>query len=407
MKYLILFSTWVVMIQIQAQSIRWENFNLTDENAITSGSKFTSADQVSITLNWFVNAHNGFVHAANSGADFVSYEADSRVQGGENGIVSISFDNNRKEPADRIVIQLEFSKPVFGLRLPLLDVDAAVSGFDDFVEIYYNDSLNVRETPYYKLGRCVKTDNEDFGHGFEGETDNCSGGALPKDSAGNIYLHFYDTEVRRLTIVYFTGDDNLQADPGFQIIALGDLFWDQALPVSLIAFDALLNPRQEVVLDWSTAQEIQADYFEIMHSTDGKYFESLGKINASGSTTQIKNYQFIHTLPVLGDNYYRLDEYDLDGLSSPLPLRHIYVKPATQKLVVSPNPTHQIIRVNTTGLGPQDISIYDAQGQQLYTKHFTQPLITHEINVQSFMNGLYVLRITNDEGVHSAKFIKG
>jgi hypothetical protein len=85
------------------------------------------------------------------------------------------------------------------------------------------------------------------------------------------------------------------------------------LPVELVDFSASPN-ENGVLLKWKTASELNADRFEIEHSTDGLRFAKIGERQAAGTTTTEQHYDFLHENPAAGVvNYYRLRQMDFDG----------------------------------------------------------------------------------------------
>ena len=68
----------------------------------------------------------------------------------------------------------------------------------------------------------------------------------------------------------------------------------------------------EVVLNWTTASELNNDYFEIEKSTNGRDFTSLGTIKGSGTVNDYRQYKFVDKLPAT-ENYYRIKQVDFDG----------------------------------------------------------------------------------------------
>lgn len=86
-----------------------------------------------------------------------------------------------------------------------------------------------------------------------------------------------------------------------------------ALPITGLKLSAE-NSDKSVLLRWSTYTEINNSHFEILRSTNGVDFESIGIFMApAANSTTITNYQFKDNAPVAGINYYRLKQVDLDG----------------------------------------------------------------------------------------------
>lgn len=83
------------------------------------------------------------------------------------------------------------------------------------------------------------------------------------------------------------------------------------LPVELLQFGASTE-SENVHLKWSTASELNNDYFEIEKSMEGIVFESIGKVKGAGTSQHIIQYSFIDALsfPI---SYYRLKQVDFDG----------------------------------------------------------------------------------------------
>lgn len=86
------------------------------------------------------------------------------------------------------------------------------------------------------------------------------------------------------------------------------------LPVELLQFNGY-NQKSKNTLLWSTAAETNSSYFDIEHSVDGRNFTSIGRNMAAGNSATILKYEFIHSNPTLGKNYYRLKQVDFDGKS--------------------------------------------------------------------------------------------
>lgn len=87
-----------------------------------------------------------------------------------------------------------------------------------------------------------------------------------------------------------------------------------SVPVELAAGPtAILRGQSVVDIDWSTASEINSDYFLVERSSDLKTFTPIGKIAAAGQSQSLRHYQFIDKSPLPNINYYRLRAIDLDG----------------------------------------------------------------------------------------------
>lgn len=115
-----------------------------------------------------------------------------------------------------------------------------------------------------------------------------------------------------------------------------------ALPVTLTHFKAVLKEAR-VILDWSTASEIDNDYFSIERSKDASTFEVIGTKSGMGNSTVVNNYSYVDESPLQGYSYYRLKQTDYDGKYTYSPIVSIKsgkvaLSTSLEIQSVSPNP---------------------------------------------------------------------
>ena len=93
------------------------------------------------------------------------------------------------------------------------------------------------------------------------------------------------------------------------------------LPVELIEFTA--NNRG--LLYFSTATELNNDYFILDKSTDGKAWNQIAILSGQGSTQSLTEYNFNDNDIKEGITYYKLTQVDFDGQSEMLGIRSVQV----------------------------------------------------------------------------------
>jgi len=86
------------------------------------------------------------------------------------------------------------------------------------------------------------------------------------------------------------------------------------LPIELMYFDGE-NVGNHNLLNWSSASEINNDYYTIEVSTDGYNWNTIKTVNGKGNSTSeshytVRDYEYTKT-----QNYYRLSQTDFDGES--------------------------------------------------------------------------------------------
>ncbi|GAB3778740.1 hypothetical protein GCM10028818_28280 [Spirosoma horti] len=181
------------------------------------------------------------------------------------------------------------------------------------------------------------------------------------------------------------------------------------LPVSLTYWAGRLE-QNTVALEWRTAWEKDARYFLIERSTDVKNFEQLGQVKSFGNTSEKQTYTFTDETPVVGYNYYRLIQVDLDGRSETS--RIISVRRGTSdqlnQLITYPNPlaANEPFRLTIQEGASADIRLVDLLGFDVPTKQWR--VNNKEVAVQpqiALSTGLYSVLVNLNGEQHSAKLL--
>ena len=84
------------------------------------------------------------------------------------------------------------------------------------------------------------------------------------------------------------------------------------LPVELTSFTATSNGK-EVILNWSTATELNNQLFEVQRSFEGNDFATIGFVNGKGTTTERQDYSYSDKNLSDGKYFYRLKQIDYLG----------------------------------------------------------------------------------------------
>ena len=167
------------------------------------------------------------------------------------------------------------------------------------------------------------------------------------------------------------------------------------LPVSLIDFTA--SKKNKVVdLNWQTSNEQNSSYFDVEFSRDGDNFESIGRVNASGSSTTLKNYSSKHLSPVNGLNYYRLKLVDAGGSYKYSTVRTVKFSNSTS-ISIMPNPTADRIYLTSNEGGTlQSVDLYTISGKLL--QHVNNFTLGKSIDLSTYSPSVYILKLINKDG---------
>lgn len=111
-----------------------------------------------------------------------------------------------------------------------------------------------------------------------------------------------------LTIRFTTDISNVGSWEGFQ----ATISQITPLPIELLYFEGK-SMGSNNLLTWATASENNSSYFDILKSTDGFSWISIGHVTSAINSTALLTYSTIDDLPRPVVNYYKLNQYDLDG----------------------------------------------------------------------------------------------
>jgi len=206
----------------------------------------------------------------------------------------------------------------------------------------------------------------------------------------------------RIAFHWVNNNDGAGTDPSFAVNDVMITYLDP-LPVELVSF--LGTPvNSSTYLNWSTATENDNDHFVLDRSVDGREFHSIGTMDGAGTTMQQQTYSFWDHFPISGMNFYRLRQVDHNG--------HEEVSPA---VAVMHQPTNDPLAglyvdngVLVTGFIEDHANctyrITDAQGRMI--KEGTPRGDHLNVDMNSYMRGLYVLQLNSGERVGSVRFVR-
>lgn len=176
-----------------------------------------------------------------------------------------------------------------------------------------------------------------------------------------------------------------------------------ALPVELLFFNAEAVGDM-AALTWATASEINADRFEVEHSADGFSFVKIGTVEAAGLSTTEQHYDFLHTNPVDGVNYYRLRQVDFDGSFeySRVEVVNFHQLGDSGNLTLYPNPTTDVLHIEFEVAEDYFLRVFDENGSLV---HSGENITT--LDVSEWPAGVYALWAASKGREIVRKFVVG
>ncbi len=145
--------------------------------------------------------------------------------------------------------------------------------------------------------------------------------------------------------IYFTyqvpsgGERNSSATPHSYTVGTNCLV--TPVPVTLVNYTASLLGDGRVAIGWSTANEMNNDYFVVEKSLNGVSFTELQRVVGSTYSILPIHYKAFDANPLIGKNYYRLTQVDKDGQKRVYEIKTINVEKQSKALSIFPNPVKE------------------------------------------------------------------
>jgi|GEM_PF-5322355 len=181
---------------------------------------------------------------------------------------------------------------------------------------------------------------------------------------------------------------------------------DCPAPVELLSFDAK-KVNTSAHLTWTTAMELNVNYFTVMKSLDGIHFFPIGQVKATGNSNALKSYAFDDPkLPVSGTVYYQLKTIDFDGTASMSQIRELTTE-SDGIYIANPvfdDATTLVVPSNTKAV---TLTVVDALGRVLFEEHYTD--VTSPITFGQSLPpsaGFYIAIIQTDAVYKTVKLVK-
>ncbi len=211
--------------------------------------------------------------------------------------------------------------------------------------------------------------------------------------AGNIYINVH-------TAAYGGGEIRGQVFVNTTII-----------PVELTSFTADVID-DAVVLNWSTATEINNQMFEIERRSEEGQFFTIGYVEGYGTTTEPQEYSYMDNSVGTGIYYYRLKQIDYDGSFEYSDIVEVEVTAPIEFALHQnyPNPFNPSATINyqIPELSNVTLKVYDVLGnviETLVNEEKQSGIYNVEFDATGLSSGIYLYRLQAGNFIESKKML--
>ncbi|MEO0582116.1 MAG: T9SS type A sorting domain-containing protein [Bacteroidota bacterium] len=181
-------------------------------------------------------------------------------------------------------------------------------------------------------------------------------------------------------------------------------------PVELLLFSATAK-GSVAKLKWETATELNNRGFEIMMSSDGATYESIGFVEGVGNSQTVQNYQFTTDALASGKYLFMLRQMDFNGASELSQSVEVLIENQGIRYAVRPNPTKDLtyVYLDVAQNDFVQVNLYSALGQKVKTVLNREIANGDQLEVplptQDLAEGVYLLRIRSQYGVYNERLL--
>jgi glycosidase len=221
-------------------------------------------------------------------------------------------------------------------------------------------------------------------------------GTISFPSNGTWYNFFTGATINVSNYTY-----NVTLNPGEYYVYVN---LPNALPVSWIDFSAQYQNGGTVLLNWTTANELANDHYDVERSIDGKNFTHLGAVSAVKNVTSNSIYNFNDATAPAGKVYYRVKQVDVTG-------KYSYSKIVAVTTDARTNSWHTFYTGTSVRVALQSditkvvITLRDASGKLLVQQSAGNASNgqTIDVPVGKYAKGLYLITVSSDQGSRTDK----
>jgi hypothetical protein len=182
-------------------------------------------------------------------------------------------------------------------------------------------------------------------------------------------------------------------------------------PTPLAASVGHFQGRQtgnEVVLNWTSAQEINVERYEVFRKGPAGTWELIGDKPASGYPQLPHMYTFIDYPVVNGTWQYQLKEIDLEGRTSFSPVVEIVFDSPTPNVTLQPNPFQDQLQLRFSGshLGLIRMELLQPDGKVVKRRSVDMEQTDFSWNLSDLAAGPYFLKMTTTGTVELFRLLK-
>ena len=173
------------------------------------------------------------------------------------------------------------------------------------------------------------------------------------------------------------------------------------LPVKFLGF-SLTRQNSDVLVQWSTTEELTAHSFEVERSTDGSTWNRIATEPAKGSLSTTAHYSLTDRQVTAPMAHYRIRQVDADGKYTYTSVKTIRYTNNAQDVAIAAINNRVVLQFPVQVKGAVEVRLVSLSGQVVNRQVIHQPVGQVVLNPAQ-VKGAYIVAVSNATGLSEAK----
>jgi hypothetical protein len=202
----------------------------------------------------------------------------------------------------------------------------------------------------------------------------------------------------------FQGDDAPVNAPQMASISsngFSAMLTSSPLPVKFVGFN-LSHKNNDVLIQWSTSEEINAHMYFVERSLDGSNWNSIAYVDAAGHSSSVNNYAYTDKNISAKVVHYRIKEVDVDGKTVYTAVKSIKSETASvAEIKIAGISNKVLLQFPQEIKGNLTVRFVSRSGQVVDQQIINNPV--GQVVLNSKVTGNYIIAVSNGQSINSAK----
>jgi len=218
------------------------------------------------------------------------------------------------------------------------------------------------------------------------------------NASGQLVVNLSGTKTSAVTIQSTAGYGGINTNGTYNIVG--------TLPLVITGFNAS-EQNQTVVLNWNILSVDNGKNIEVLRSTDGVNFSSIGVLEVNNQPSLLGAHSFVDNSPSQGVNYYKLQMNNLDGLIDFTNTVIVDISNSNNAtLKILGNPVSSTLRIAGVGNNGGVAVIYNLSGKIMSETRISTGSDMLEIPCNNFPAGEYFVKLYQNTSSNTLTFLK-